>query len=78
MFEGLVNLLPILKDLAHTPPNVELPEIKKKKKFNLYSAIQKYSGVIDVVIRRQLFKLISTSPGAFSLNNINNYSGKKK
>jgi hypothetical protein len=32
MFEGLVNLLPILKDLAHTSPNVELLENKKKKK----------------------------------------------
>jgi hypothetical protein len=31
MFEGLVNLLPILKGLAHTSPNVELPEIKQKK-----------------------------------------------
>jgi hypothetical protein len=29
MFEGLVNLLPILKDLALTSPNVDLPEIKK-------------------------------------------------
>jgi hypothetical protein len=32
MFEGLVNLLPILKDLAHTSPNVELLENEKKKK----------------------------------------------
>jgi hypothetical protein len=31
MFERLVNLLPILKDLEHTFPNVELPEIKTKK-----------------------------------------------
>jgi hypothetical protein len=31
MFEGLVNLLLILKDLAHTSPNVELPEIEKNK-----------------------------------------------
>jgi hypothetical protein len=30
MFDGLVNILPILKDLALTSPNVELPEIKKK------------------------------------------------
>jgi hypothetical protein len=30
MFEGLVNLLPILKDLAQTSLNVELPEVKKK------------------------------------------------
>jgi hypothetical protein len=33
MFEGLVNLLPILKDLAHTSLNVKLPEIKKKKNY---------------------------------------------
>jgi hypothetical protein len=30
---GLVNLLPILKDLAHTSPNVELLKNKKKKLF---------------------------------------------
>jgi hypothetical protein len=30
MFEELVNFLPILKDLAHTSPDVEIPEIKKK------------------------------------------------
>jgi hypothetical protein len=30
MFEGLANILPILKDLAHTPPNVELLENEKK------------------------------------------------
>jgi hypothetical protein len=37
MSEGLVNLLPILKDLAHTSPNVELLENKKKIKYKLYS-----------------------------------------
>jgi hypothetical protein len=30
MFEGRVNLLPILKDLAHTSPNVEFLKNKKK------------------------------------------------
>jgi hypothetical protein len=28
MFEGLVNLLPILKGLAHASPDVELPKVK--------------------------------------------------
>jgi hypothetical protein len=34
MFEGLVNLLPILKDLVHTSPNVELLEKKNKSNKN--------------------------------------------
>jgi hypothetical protein len=38
MFEGLVNLLPILKDQALTSPNVELLEIKKKKIIILFKS----------------------------------------
>jgi hypothetical protein len=36
MFQGLVNLVPILKDLAHKSSDVELPEIKKKSQKGLY------------------------------------------